>query len=106
MCARRDLRIGYVPFELFHTYWAICMHGVKTRAAELGFTVVLPAVSADEDIPAAVADITAQQVDVVILPGNLVVLPHSFSAFEAAAIPAIVAEFAAGPPYACSVYTN
>jgi anti-anti-sigma factor len=106
MSARHDLRIGYVPFELFHTYWAICMHGVKTRAAELGLAVVLPSVSADEDIVGAVADIVARQVDAVILPGNLVVQLDSYGAFDTASIPVIVAELGAGPPCACAVYTN
>src|SRR5262245_26634809 len=106
MDARNDLRIGYVPFELFHTYWAICMHGVKTRAAELGVDLVLPSVSADEDILAAVADLAAKRVDAVILPGNLVVRMDSFQVFDSASIPVIVAEFAAGPPCACAVHTN
>jgi anti-anti-sigma factor len=106
MDARTDLRIGYVPFELFHTYWAICMHGVKTRAAELGVELVLPSTSADDDIQAAVADLAAKRVDVVILPGNLVVRLDSFQVFDSASIPVIVAEFAAGPPCACVVHTN
>jgi ribose transport system substrate-binding protein len=106
MGARHDLRIGYIPFELFHTYWAICMHGVKTRAAELGFELVLPSISADDDILAAVTDLVAQRVDAVILPGNLIVQPYSFSAFDAAAIPIISAEFVPDAQYACAVHTN
>jgi ribose transport system substrate-binding protein len=106
MDARHPLRIGYVPFELFHTYWAICMHGVKTRAAELGIELVLPSVSADDDISAAVADLAAKRVDAVILPGNLVVRLDSHRAFDSVSIPVIVAEFVAGPPCACVVHTN
>src|SRR5690349_17641603 len=106
MSADHDLRIGYIPFELFHTYWAICMHGVKTRAAELGATLVLPSVGADDDIAGAVADLVAQHVDAVILPGNLVVQPYSFTAFNAAATPVIIAEFGPGPAYTCAVHTN
>jgi anti-anti-sigma factor len=106
MSARHDLRIGYIPFELFHTYWAICMHGVKARAAELGIVLVLPTTSADDDIEAAVADIVAQRVDAIILPGNLMVQPYSFAAFNAAAIPVVVAEFVARPTDACGVHTN
>jgi ribose transport system substrate-binding protein len=106
MSAGHDLRIGYIPFELFHTYWAVCMHGVKTRAAELGITLVLPSIDADDDIPAAVADMVAQHVDAVILPGNLIVQPYSFTAFNAAAIPVIIAEFVPGPSYTCAVHTN
>jgi anti-anti-sigma factor len=106
MSARQDLRVGYVPFELFHTYWAICLHGVKTRAKELGITLVLPSASADDDIAAAVTDIVTQRVDAVILPGNLAVQPYSFGAFEDAAMPVIVAELGTGPAYACAVHTN
>jgi ribose transport system substrate-binding protein len=106
MDARNDLRIGYIPFELFHTYWAICMHGVKTRAAELGLELVFPSISADDDIQAAVADLAAKRVDAVILPGNLVVKLDSYRVFDSVSIPVIVAEFVAGPPCACVVHTN
>ena len=82
------------------------MHGVKTRAAELGVTLAIPSIGADNDIAAAVADMVGQRVDAVILPGNLVVQPYSFTAFNAAAIPVIIAEFSAGPEYTCSVHTN
>src|SRR5262245_9683799 len=106
MDARRDLRIGYTPFELFHTYWAICMQGVKTRAEVLGIELVLPSIGADDDIQAAVADIAAKRPDAVIVPGNLVVRLDSYKEFDSASIPVIVAEFGAGPPCACAVHTN
>jgi ABC-type sugar transport system substrate-binding protein len=107
MAARHKICIGYIPFELVHTYWAICMQGAKTRATEIGAELVLPSISADEDIRAAVDELVAQGVDAVILPGNLVVFePYSFSAFNAAAIPAIVAELPAAPHFACAVHTN
>ena len=82
------------------------MHGVKTRAAELAVTVVQPSISADDDIPAALADLVAQRVDAVILPGNLVVQPYSLAAFSAAGIPMVVAEFGPDAQYACAVHTN
>ncbi|MFL5804979.1 MAG: substrate-binding domain-containing protein [Roseiflexaceae bacterium] len=106
MSDRHTLRIGYIPYEVFHTYWALCMQGVKARATELGITIVLPSMSADDDKEAAVADIVAQHVDAVILPGNLVVEMDSFTAFSAAAIPMIVAEHGGVPPFACGVHTN
>jgi len=106
MSTRQDLRVGYVAYELFHTYWAICLHGVKTRAEELGIALALPSASADEDIGAAVADIIGQRIDAVILPGNLAVQPYSFSAFEDAGIPIVVAELGPEPAYACAVHTN
>jgi ribose transport system substrate-binding protein len=102
----QQLRIGYIPFELFHTYWAICLHGVKTRAAELGIALVLPSIGADDNIEAAVSDLLAQRPDAVVLPGNLIVQPYSFAGFNAAAIPLIVAEFSPGPSYTCAVHTN
>jgi ABC-type sugar transport system substrate-binding protein len=100
-------RIGYIPYELVHTYWAICMQGAKTRAAEIDAELIIPSISADEDIRAAVDELVAQRIDAVILPGNLVVFePYSFNAFNAAAIPAIVAELPAAPQFACAVHTN
>jgi ribose transport system substrate-binding protein len=107
MTARHNFRIGYIPYELVHTYWAICMQGAKTRATEIDAELILPSTSADEDIRAAVDELVAQRVDAVILPGNLVVFePYSFNAFNAAAIPAIVAELPAAPQFACAVHTN
>jgi ABC-type sugar transport system substrate-binding protein len=109
MAAQGNLssRIGYIPFELAHTYWAICMQGAKMRAGEIGAELILPSISADEDIRAAVDELVGQGVDAVILPGNLVVFePYSFDAFNAAAIPAIVAELPAAPQFACAVHTN
>jgi ribose transport system substrate-binding protein len=107
MAARPKICIGYIPFELAHTYWAICMQGAKTRATEIGAELVFPLISADEDIRAAVDELVAQRVDAVILPGNLVVFePYSFNAFNSAAIPAIVAELPAAPQFVCAVHTN
>jgi ABC-type sugar transport system substrate-binding protein/anti-anti-sigma regulatory factor len=107
MTDRHNLRIGYVPYELFHTYWAICTQGIKARAAELGITIVLPSISADEDIAAALADMAAQQTDAVILPGNLVgILPHVLKEFDIITAPVIVAEYGGGPRFACAVHTN
>jgi ribose transport system substrate-binding protein len=107
MTAQPRTRIGYIPFELVHTYWAICIQGAKVRATEIDAALILPAIGADEDIRAAVDDLVAQRVDAVILPGNLVARdPYSFSAFNAAAIPAIVAEMPAAPQFACAVHTN
>src|SRR5215212_12219917 len=106
MVAQRAIRVGYIPYELVHTYWAICLQGAKARAAEIGAEIVLPSISADEDIRAAVDELISQRVDAVILPGNLVVFePYSFNAFNAAAIPAIVAELPAAPQFACAVHT-
>jgi ABC-type sugar transport system substrate-binding protein len=94
-------RIGYIPYELVHTYWAICMQGAKTRAAEIDAELIIPSISADEDIRAAVDELVAQRIVAVILPGNLVVFePYSFNAFNAAGIPAIVAEVRAAPQFA------
>ncbi len=107
MTARPTIRIGYIPFELVHTYWAICMQGAKTRATEIGAELILPSISADEDMQAAVDELVAQRVDAVILPGNLVVFePYSFNAFNVAAIPTIVAELPAAPHFVCAVHTN
>jgi len=99
--------MGYIPYELVHTYWAICLQGAKTRATEIGAELILPSISADEDIRAAVDELVSQRIDAVILPGNLVVFePYSFNAFNVAAIPAIVAELPAAPHFACAVHTN
>jgi ribose transport system substrate-binding protein len=107
MTAQHALRIGYIPYELVHTYWAICMHGAKTRATEIGAALILPSISADEDIRAAVDELVAQGIDAVILPGNLVAFePYAFNAFSAATIPAIVAESSGAPHFACAVHTN
>lgn len=32
--------VGLLPYELFHTYWALFGQGGTTRAAELGPTIV------------------------------------------------------------------
>ncbi|HJZ50359.1 MAG TPA: substrate-binding domain-containing protein [Roseiflexaceae bacterium] len=107
MSTRHNHRIGYVPYELFHSYWAICAQGAKTRAAELGIELVFPSTSADDDIQAAIDDLVAKHVEAVILPGNLVVVQrYSFEAFKAAAIPVIVAEFGPGPAFTCAVHAN
>jgi ribose transport system substrate-binding protein len=107
MSERQNLRIGYIPYELFHTYWAICMHGIKTRAEELGITLVFPSIGADEDIPAALADMAAQRTDAVILPGNLVgIMPHVVQDYDIFTSPVIVAEYGGGPSFACAVHTN
>src|SRR5262249_19023752 len=106
MSARDDLRIGYIPFELFHTYWAICLHGVKVRANELGITLVLPSTSPDDDLAAAVSELLSQRLDAVIVPGNLLVYTSPVARFNAAAVPVIIAEFGPDPSYACAVHTN
>jgi ABC-type sugar transport system substrate-binding protein/anti-anti-sigma regulatory factor len=107
MPSQSRLRIGYIPYELVHTYWAICLQGAKTRATEIHAELVIPSISADEDIRAAVDELVAKRIDAVILPGNLVVFEqYSFEAFNAAAIPAIVAELPAAPQFACAVHTN
>jgi ribose transport system substrate-binding protein len=107
MATSSPVRIGYIPYELVHTYWAICMQGAKSRAVEVGAELVFPSVSADEDIRAAVDDLKDQRIDAVILPGNLVVFePYSLDTFNAAATPVIVAELPAAPQFACAVHTN
>jgi ribose transport system substrate-binding protein len=107
MADQPTLRIGYIPYELVHTYWAICMQGAKIRAQEIGADFVLPSTSADEDIRAAVDELVGQRIDAVILQGNLVVFePYSVPAFQAAGVPVIVAELPAAPQFACAVHTN
>jgi len=83
------------------------MQGAKNRAIEIGVELILPSIGADENIRAAVDELVDQCIDAVILPGNLVAFePYSFKAFNAAAIPAIVAELPAAPQFACAVHTN
>jgi ABC-type sugar transport system substrate-binding protein/anti-anti-sigma regulatory factor len=100
-------RIGYLPYELFHVYWATSLQGVKQRSAELGIRLVLPSVSPDDNIAAAVDELLRQRIDCVIVPGNLIVVDdYSFTAFNAASIPVIVTEFAPMPSFVCAVHSN
>lgn len=101
-----NLRIGYVPYELFHSYWAICQQGIKIRASELGITLVTPNTNVDANYEDAIAEVFAQNVDAIILPGNLVIHVADSPLITEARTPIVVAEYSSRPPFACAVRTN